>query len=1014
MDHGPVRDRRHACIDSRDHGRWPRSDRNFGPTGIEIDVRPNGTIRVTGVQERSPAAGKIEAGQTIRTIQGQTMPNALWDQLTTLGNIITEAEAGDGAIDIVALDADGVARDIRIEIPQLGTFSPTAPFDCEKSATIIRNNTAYLRGLASDEAGIRRLASHSHLTALPILSLLSTGHDEDLDVVRAIYAERMRGFDATDTGAHSWNNGYQGIAACEYFLRTGDAAVLPLINAICESARKFQVNGGWTHWATGVNPQYVGGGLLNAAGTNILTTLLLAKQCGAHVDDETLLSALRYFYRFIGHGINSYGDHRPESGYSGNNGKTELPAAAMHVASHAENGEVYAMARDKAAAGTLYGYRSILGGHTGPIGAMWHDPIAIHLADKEPELFRIRTAQTRWFHELSRRHDGAFVKTACARYNNVEYGAFLLAGFTAPMRNLQITGAPRSPHAVAFTLPERPWGRDSDLDFFCLDGGPDYQEKKPRIDPHAEMQAIGTAGRDELAIYAQHPEHVFREIVARRIRDGRHFDLIEELLESPSPHARHTGCLAINHFQPWSVTRSPGWISLQAISPENFTPRMFNALTAIVRDEESALWLVDQAMIAMALANTAQTLANLDALIPWLRQTDEWWLQESASIALSPALLDPNGLDRVLPEMVNMLAPNRHTKMHGYIQWMLATRTAKQVDPEMRARIADALKTIYVETPAPPPPAREGDMDLIGISSTHLESTMNWALTVDPTLAAELASISIDRLDTHMRLREINRSATQLINTAKKLDEPKRKAVAAVLNEHYKRHIIEENRDTLSRGAAGNPRHFAGPLQMILDIRALAGDAEGWQLVPSNPDGTQTWHITSYEPQEKPEPAEMNRYRPVTLPAQLDGWQHPEFDPAAANGWKSTTAPVATTLGDFQHVPQSFRSLFDGAGEVLLLRKDFLLDDLDYELFRLSAITRQGFRVYLHGEPIHENRGRSRTWQAREFFLDANARQHLREGTNTLAVISFMQYFRGAEGGVDIYLEALRTFPEID
>ena len=38
------------------------------------------------------------------------------------------------------------------------------------------------------------------------------------------------------------------------------------------------------------------------------------KECGVNVDQKTLLGALRYWYRFTGHGTVPYGDHRPEGG----------------------------------------------------------------------------------------------------------------------------------------------------------------------------------------------------------------------------------------------------------------------------------------------------------------------------------------------------------------------------------------------------------------------------------------------------------------------------------------------------------------------------------------------------------------------------------------------------------------------------------------------------------------------------------------------------------------------------
>ncbi len=984
---------------------------NFGPTGIEIDVTRDHTLRVTAVQPGSPADGLIEKDQIIERVQGQPIPGNLWEQLTLFGGFITEAEAIDGIIRLSVKGEDEAINDIELRIPVLGPLSPTAPLDCEKTAKVIASNAAYLRELAGTEEGLRQLSRHSLTNGMAILGMLSTGQEEDLEAVRAIFAERMKNFRGDHTGPHSWNNGWMGMAVCEYYLRTGDKSVMPLINAICESARKFQVNGGWTHWATGVNPQYVGGGLLNAAGTNILTTLLLAKMCGAEVDEATLHDALLYFYRFVGHGANAYGDHRPEAGYGGINGKDQQLAVAMHIASLAQNGEVYAMARDRAAISTLYSYRSMLGGHTGPIGAFWHPLVASLVMEKKPELYKNWRNETRWFHELSRRHDGAFVKAACARYNNVDYGAFMLAGLTAPMRTLQITGAPPSPHAVAFELPERPWGREADLEFFSLDGGPDYQ-KLPHLAPHLEMAAIAEADRTALAAYAQHPEHVFREIAARHIRDGEHFDLIEELLESKAPFARHTGCMAINFFQPWRVTASPGWISSAAISQDDFSPRMLDALIAIVRNDEEALWLIDQAMIALALAQPEQILPHIDALLPWLRQSDEWWLQESASIGLSPALYTQKGLDRILPDMIHSLAPTTHTKGRGYVEWML-TRTANAVSPEMKAQIADALKTLYMETPVQPVPENEGDMDLIGISSIHLSSTLNWALTVDPALAVDLAKLSAPRLESAMRMREINIQANRLIAAAKTLDDSKRKAVATVLGSHYKSFIIEENRQALSRGAKGNPRQFAGPLQMILDIRALAGSEDGWQMLGSA-DGSQTWHFASYHPEERPDESAHQRFRDVTLPDTFSGWQQPDYA-GPADLWKSVTAQVAKTPpGSFQQVPQAYRNLMSDAGEVLLLRKEFDLEDIDYELFRLTLFSRQGFRVFINGEQVAEERGRSRTWGARHVFLNENTAKHLREGRNVIAVMSFMQYFRGRDGGIDVYLEGLRQFPNID
>jgi len=240
------------------------------------------------------------------------------------------------------------------------------------------------------------MKEHTLADGLGILALLSTGEEEDLATVSAIYRERMSAFQPESIPNHSWNNGYQGIAACEYYLRSGDKSVIPLIDALCESARKWEVHGGWTHWA-GAITKY---GVVNACGTNVLTTLLLAKQCGAEVDEATLQRSLRFFYRFAGHGANPYGHHRPEDGYDSNNGR------------------------------------------------------------------------------------------------------IMMLGFTAPKKQLQILGATPSKHAVPFTLPKLPWGREADLTFFKLEGGAAYQASG--LPPHLEFASIVKADKEQLQSFARH------------------------------------------------------------------------------------------------------------------------------------------------------------------------------------------------------------------------------------------------------------------------------------------------------------------------------------------------------------------------------------------------------------------------------------------------------------------------------------------------------------------------------
>lgn len=970
---------------------------SLGPTGVEIAIQRDQTMKVTGVQAGSPAEGRFENGQVITAINGKKMPADPLDQAKLLSDLINSAEGSDG---ILKFTVGG--NEVGIKIPVLGTYSKTWPVNCEKSHKIIRAHADYLARLAKQQG----LHAHTLYDGLAILALLSTGEDKDLDVVRGIYGQRMKGFTATETGSHSWHNGYQGMAACEYYLRTGDKSVMPLIDAICESARKWQVHGGWSHWATSVNTQYTAGGLMNPAGTNILTTLLLARHCGAKVDEGTLQRALVLFYRFAGHGSNPYGDHRPEEGYGSNNGKTEMLAMAMQAASLASNGKSYEMARDKSAMNPLNSYRDILRGHTGPIGAMWHAPAAALLIDKKPELYRNKMDETRWLIDLSRRHDGSFGMSRCGRYDAADYGHALMLSLTAPVKTLRITGAPRSKFGVDFQLPELPWGRKADLAFFNIDGGPKYGA--PTAVPHAEQASIMNASAENLERFAQHPEHVCRELTADALRIGKHFALIEKLLTSPSPLARHTACMAINNYQPWKVSSGRGWVSAKSINPNDFTPGMFQSLIGMVSDPDEALWLVDSSMIAMVLAKPEQTKKHLDLLLPYLDHED-WWLNESAATALSPALRDPESLGIILPKMGRSIANNEHIKGRTFIEWML-TRTAAEVPEEMRKQISVTLQKVYSATPSQK--SAQGDMGRIGISSCLLSDTLKWTLAANPELAPEMAELSLTRLD-DMRERELDRQIDIFIGAAQTLDKAKRQQVGEILTKHYRPAIVEKNREFLTPDYKGPANRRADPINKILEIDALAGIPGGWELLDVTGKEAHEWHRCSFEPTEKLEKSSQDRFRQITLPKEFEGWNQPDFNPAA-KGWEKVTKNIGNKA------PAAYISApgwdLDGvkkAGEAVFLHKTFEVEDPDQAILRLIVFSRQGYQIYLNGQLVVENKGRSKTWQPQAIYADERNKiaEHLKKGTNVISAMSFLQYFRGPEGAIEVYLEGLKSLP---
>ena len=119
--------------------------------------------------------------------------------------------------------------------------------------------------------------------------------------------------------------------------------MLPLISMHADYLNRNMYNGGWNQFG-GVNYSY---GQLNAAGIPATAFLLLARECGAEVDEYLLQETLKHFYRFAGHGNVAYGNSMPDRGFV-DNGKVGNMAFFIAAATLTPEGEqsVYSKARD--------------------------------------------------------------------------------------------------------------------------------------------------------------------------------------------------------------------------------------------------------------------------------------------------------------------------------------------------------------------------------------------------------------------------------------------------------------------------------------------------------------------------------------------------------------------------------------------------------------------------------------------------------------------------------------------
>jgi hypothetical protein len=149
---------------------------HIGPTGILAFVEVGVKVTIEGTRPGSPAEGKVQAGEVILGVNGQSLKGH--NPYEVLGKAITHAEASDGKL-VFDLESKSGNRQVTITIPVLGAWGKNWPVDCPKSEKIVQQAAAFYRKHVSEskDMGIP--------TALPCLFLLSTGDDAHLPVVKA-------------------------------------------------------------------------------------------------------------------------------------------------------------------------------------------------------------------------------------------------------------------------------------------------------------------------------------------------------------------------------------------------------------------------------------------------------------------------------------------------------------------------------------------------------------------------------------------------------------------------------------------------------------------------------------------------------------------------------------------------------------------------------------------------------------------------------------------------------------
>jgi len=1007
----------------------PNSAREYdmeqiGVTGIKAHIYKGVKFTVEGTEPNTPSQGKFQKGDVILGVNGVVLQGK--DPLVTLGTALTEAEATDGVLvfDIQSAKSK-TSEKVTIKIPILGAYSKTYPLNCEKSKKIIAQ--------AAEFYSVQDRKKHALHDGLACLFLLSTGDDKYIPLVKEYFVPYLN---IQKIGENSWHNGYNGVACAEYYLRTGDKAVLPILQYYCDNARDRQRYGvGWGHWGGAANPSYEsGGGMQHSAGNQILFTLVLGKMCGVDVDEKTLTGALRHWYAFAGHGGIPISDQRYWS-VCRSAGRDGTTAAIMHIASQAKGDvTIYKKAKEYLAMSALTSWPS----REYNWEVIWESMASHFMLDYNANMYYQTQQRFRWLYDLNRQASGGFVA-------HIDHGSMspsasgisMALAFTAPLKNLQITGAPRSKYAKDFTLPEHLWGNEADLVFLSSKHNKDYYSYGkdeeiyiPYSQLPVELSYTAAAFKDlPLNVMLKNVRHARCEIrmgAAKALCMNGHIGELEKLLSDPDPRLRRAALDGINDCRPW-FGGCP--VSNNALPAEKFTPAMCDAITKILSNREEAWFVIDGALQALYHAPIPLIEKNIPNILPWTTHAD-WWLHESAFLALLGLQKDEALFVKHLPAAITiMINEDHYSPRNSMVKQLEGILQRTGADSLVRRLVADGLVRATAETKIFP---NERNYNRSKSGAVNVIEAALAALTYAPETAASIAEglATGDRLkmmDTDVLMRavrshdkSVKRFYIGFLPALDMLQGKERERVITVLFDTFRPELIK-------RFEMGSGFNKVELMNMIIDLNKLKKPISGWVNIGTPASTNRVWRYHSFDPVKEEAKTSLKagpKTQVTALPIGMARWELPGFDD---KDWTSGFTPIGkgkfVTHGHgHPHVADSNfsypnRSVW-GEGETLVTRTSFTLskEDLQKEIYSLRILCPGVNKIYLNGKKIHDTINCPDVPRYETIILGSPETKNLKEGLNTLAVetaakaitISKSNGVNKLVGQIDVYVEALK------
>ena len=277
-----------------------------------------------------------------------------------------------------------------------------------------------------------------------------------------------------------------------------------------------------------------------------------------------------------------------------------------------------------------------------------------------------------------------------------------------------------------------------------------------------------------------------------------------------------------------------------------------------------------------------------------------------------------------------------------------------------------------------------------------------------------------------------------------------KKAITPIIDNQLIPEFVGKNRKRLRALAAAEvqseiPGGSGDVVDQLAALCARAGrDDYGWRMFLDLRNAE--WSYQTFDPipaEQVPWDLLTSRYREVTLPAGMEKWIAPAFDPAKA-GWKTGKSPFGQYNGELPKKPimkcseacvgpgcfaaTPVNTLWDR--EVLLMRGAFKIPPLkEGHRYRLRVNDGEhpgaggGHSIYINGKPLIEAKsctGRVSGIQPKGAFITREVLDDFRAGQVTIAVKTFIRYndkflappsTRIPQGHISLHLEEMKLPP---